>query len=76
MPFRIRILSVILALAISAAIVALTASAMVWLNVWFESLTPVQQYWLPKVMWIVTGCMVGLAARNMLHRRNQRQDAA
>ena len=75
MPLRIRILSVILALAISAAIVAVTASGMGWLNVWFESLTPVQQYWLPKAMWIVLGCSVGMAARQMFRRRIQPQDS-
>lgn len=72
----VRILSLVLALALTAGTLILTFSGMNGLERWFQSLTPAQQYWLPKVMAAAAGLFVALAAFDRYRRRARRHDAS
>jgi hypothetical protein len=68
-----RIFVVVLALAITAASLAVLFWGMGALDRWFESLEPAQQYWLPKLGIAVSGMLAALggyhAYRRGLHRQ-------
>lgn len=55
-----RTLILILALAFTAASLALVFGGMSALVLWFESLSPTQQYWLPKAGLAISGLLAAL----------------
>jgi hypothetical protein len=61
----------VLAVAVAVCLAALTFLSMIsFTNIlqgWFASLTPQQQYWLPRGLLLASSCIVALAA--VLHRR-------
>lgn len=55
-----RTLLLILALAFTAVSLALVFGGMSALVLWFESLSPTQQYWLPKAGLAISGLLAAL----------------
>lgn len=64
-----RILFLLLALALTAGLLALVFWGMSTLDLWFEGLTPAQQYWLPKVGLAISGLLAAWGAVSTYRRR-------
>ena len=67
-----RVLFLILAVGTAALCVTLALQGLNILQFWFQSLTPVQQYWAPKLL--ITG-LVLLGAAGGVRPRNHRAGA-
>lgn len=63
-----RITFLVLAVALTAASLAFLLWGISALGLWFESLTPAQQYWLPKLGLAVAGMLAALGGYNAYHR--------
>ncbi len=64
-----RFLMLILALAFTAAVLVLAVQGMHSLEAWFESLSPLQQYWLPRVLIPVSALLVAWGGLRAYRRR-------
>lgn len=64
-----RILFLLLALALTAGLLALVFWGMSTLDLWFESLSLTQQYWLPKVGLAISGLLAAWGAVSAYRRR-------
>ena len=62
-------LFLLLALAFTVATILLTAEAMNGLEAWFESLSPVQQYWLPRLLIPASALLAALGGVSAYRRR-------
>jgi hypothetical protein len=61
----------LLALALTAAVLVLAAGGMKVLETWFESLSPLQQYWLPRVLIPVSALLAALGGFSAYRRRSR-----
>ena len=66
-----RTLLLILALAITAASLALVFGGMSALVLWFESLSPTQKYWLPKAGLAISGLLAALGGFSAYRSRQR-----
>jgi len=71
---RRQILFMALALAFTAASLAVLLWGMSALDVWFETLTPAQQYWLPKAGMAISGLLAALGAFGAYRSRLRDRD--
>ncbi len=71
-----RTLLLILALAFTAASLALVFGGMSALVLWFESLSPTQQYWLPKAGLAISVLLAASGAFSAYRSRQRGQDQA
>lgn len=68
-----RILFLVLAFALTAACLALLFGGLSVFDLWIESLTPAQQYWLPKLGIALSGMLAALGGYNAYRRGLHRQ---
>ena len=68
-----RTLLLILALAFTAASLALVFGGMSTLVLWFESLSPTQQYWLTKAGLAISGLLAALGGFSAYRSRQRGQ---
>ena len=66
-----RTLLLILALAFTAVSLALVIGGMSALVLWFESLSPTQQYWLPKAGLAISGLLAALGGFSAYRSRQR-----
>ena len=64
-----RILCLVLGLGLTAASLVFVFWGMSALDLWFESLSPAQQYWLPKAGLAISGLLAALGALSAYRRR-------
>lgn len=65
----LRTLFLLLALALTVATFLLVAEGMKSLEAWFESLSPLQQYWLPRLLIPASALLAALGAFSAYRRR-------
>ena len=68
-----RTLVLVLALAFAAASLALVFWGMSALGLWFERLSPTQQYWLPKAGLAISGLLAALGGFSAYRSRQRGQ---
>lgn len=68
-----RTLLLVLALAFTFASLALVFGGMSALVLWFESLSPTQQYWLPKAGLAISGLLAALGGFSAYRSRQRGQ---
>ena len=68
-----RILFLLFALALTAGSLALVFWGMSTLDLWFESLSPTQQYWLPKAGLAISGLLAALGGFSAYRSRQRGQ---
>lgn len=71
-----RILILLLALALTAGLLALVFWGVSTLDLWFGGLTPAQQYWLPKVGLAISGLLAAWGAVSAYRSRQREKDPA
>ena len=59
----------LLALAVTVGIFLLTAEGMKSLMAWFESLSPLQQYWIPRLLIPASALLAALGGFSAYRRR-------
>ena len=67
----VRFLMFILAIASTVAVLVLVAQGLMSLETWFKSLSPLQQYWLPRVLIPVSALLAAFGGFSAYRRRSR-----